>query len=343
MGTAYSLGTINCDSTYYTLKSCAPSGGRKTTQIDIPRLDEGKQDDGKAKARLFQFVIGVRGTNIATYEAALKALMVALNTGSEIKWYGRDTNKYYNVLIGDISDPFPSQMVFGSDVVISASASDPFQYYEAAPFVATSTTSLLIAVASKTFTTQAGLDIYPGAFIRAVSAADAANYMEGDVTSYTGTTLIVNVTAIGGAGTLADWEISHGAPCLVTPNVNSFDFDLYVNGDAYVRPIITVTGPFTGPLILTNNTNGYSWMYNDDLGAAVELVVDCRAPLFVGAYQTGRGVYLDGTETYANFTGDAVSAGFITLNAGHNELTFDSAGQGGTVNIDWIDRDWGGH
>lgn len=343
MGTAYSLGTINLDSTYYTLKSCTISGGRKTTQSEAQRQDEGKQEDGKAKGRSFQFVVGVRGTNIATYEAALKDLMAALNTGLEIKWYGHDTNKYYNVLIGDISDPFPQQMVFGSDVMITATAADPFRYYEDAPNVATSTTSLLIAVASKTFTTQAGLNCYVGTYVRAESAADPTNYMEGYCTSYAGTTLVVDVQTVGGAGTFADWDISFGSPNLQTPAVASLDFSLYVNGDAYARPVITITGAFTGPLQLTNNTNGDTLIYNTDLGIGDELIIDCRAPLFAGGYQTGRKVTLNGTEDYSNFTGDVSSAGFLTLEAGLNELTFDSVAQGGTVEIEWLDRDWGGH
>jgi hypothetical protein len=74
--------------------------------------------------------------------------------------------------------------------------------------IATSTTSLLIAVGSKTFTTQAGKQFAVGQFITAASAANLANYMQGDVVSYSGTTLVLNVTNIGGSGTYADWTLS---------------------------------------------------------------------------------------------------------------------------------------
>jgi len=73
---------------------------------------------------------------------------------------------------------------------------------------ATSTTSLLIATGAKTFTTQASKSFAAGQFISAVSAANNANYMHGVVTSYAGTTLIINVLDIGGSGTLADWNIN---------------------------------------------------------------------------------------------------------------------------------------
>ena len=77
-----------------------------------------------------------------------------------------------------------------------------------AGYYATSTTSLAIGTGSKAFTTQSGLAYSVGARVRASSAADTSNYMEGLVTSYSGTTLTVNVTRTSGSGTLADWNIN---------------------------------------------------------------------------------------------------------------------------------------
>lgn len=73
----------------------------------------------------------------------------------------------------------------------------------------TSTTSLVIGTGAKTFATQANKLWQPGQFLQAASNANANNYMHGTVTSYNGTgTLIMNITDIGGSGTLADWNIS---------------------------------------------------------------------------------------------------------------------------------------
>lgn len=73
--------------------------------------------------------------------------------------------------------------------------------------VATSTSSLAIGTGSKTFTTQAGIPNFQvGNWVKATSAANEANYMYGQITSYSSTTLIVNITDTGGSGTLADWE-----------------------------------------------------------------------------------------------------------------------------------------
>ncbi len=80
--------------------------------------------------------------------------------------------------------------------------------------VSTSTTSLLIAVASKSFTTQTAKQYAAGQYVMAASAANVANFMHGQVTSYNSSTgaLVVNVLDIGGSGTFADWNISLSAP-----------------------------------------------------------------------------------------------------------------------------------
>lgn len=71
----------------------------------------------------------------------------------------------------------------------------------------TSTTSLAISVASKIFTTQAGKFFDVGNFLIATSDADPTNYMHGQVTAYSGTSLTLNVIDTGGSGTHTDWTI----------------------------------------------------------------------------------------------------------------------------------------
>ena len=82
----------------------------------------------------------------------------------------------------------------------------------AAALNSTSTSSLLIEVAEKTFTTQASKQFAAGQYVLAVSDANTANYMSGQVTSYSSTTLVVDVAVIGGSGTLADWSIFVSGP-----------------------------------------------------------------------------------------------------------------------------------
>lgn len=77
-------------------------------------------------------------------------------------------------------------------------------------YAATSVTSNAIASSgSKTFTTQAGLAYTAGARVRAADAAlPATNWMEGVVTSYSGTTLTFTADKSLGSGTLTSWTIN---------------------------------------------------------------------------------------------------------------------------------------
>jgi hypothetical protein len=75
----------------------------------------------------------------------------------------------------------------------------------------TSVSSVAIATGSKTFTTNLSnisTAFTVGTRVRVAYATTPANYMEGVVTSFSGTTLVVNVDSIGGSGTYANWTIS---------------------------------------------------------------------------------------------------------------------------------------
>ncbi len=75
-------------------------------------------------------------------------------------------------------------------------------------YVATSTTSLAIGTGSKAFTIQTGKDFGDGSYVIATSDANPdTDFMFGQITDYTGATLTVDVTVIGGSGTHADWTI----------------------------------------------------------------------------------------------------------------------------------------
>jgi hypothetical protein len=82
----------------------------------------------------------------------------------------------------------------------------------AGAFVGTSTSSVSIGAGTKNFTTQAGELYTPGVFMTAISAANNANWVFGQVLSYVGTALSLNVTMTGGSGTFADWNLSLAGP-----------------------------------------------------------------------------------------------------------------------------------
>jgi hypothetical protein len=75
-------------------------------------------------------------------------------------------------------------------------------------YTATSGTSVLVSNGAKTFVTQAGLAYSVGARARAASDGAPTNWMEGQVTAYSGTSLVINVDLTNGSGTFADWTIN---------------------------------------------------------------------------------------------------------------------------------------
>jgi hypothetical protein len=73
---------------------------------------------------------------------------------------------------------------------------------------ATSTSTLTITTGAHSFTTQTSLAYTVGARARASSSASPTNYVEGLVTSYSGSTLIINVDRYNGTGTFSAWNIN---------------------------------------------------------------------------------------------------------------------------------------
>jgi hypothetical protein len=74
-------------------------------------------------------------------------------------------------------------------------------------YTGNSTTSRSISTGSKTFTIEAGKAFVADEWVLIFSKADAGNNLYGQITDYTGSTLTVNVIAITGSGTFADWTI----------------------------------------------------------------------------------------------------------------------------------------
>ncbi len=89
----------------------------------------------------------------------------------------------------------------------SAAAAAASAVAAAAVNTGTSSTSQAVASGSKTFTTQSGKQWSVNQWLVIVSAGTPTAYMIGQVSSYSGTTLTLNVTTIGGSGTYTDWNI----------------------------------------------------------------------------------------------------------------------------------------
>ncbi len=121
----------------------------------------------------------------------------------------------------------------------AASSSATAAANSALALIATSTTSLSIGTGSKTFTTQSGKQFVAGAYVFAVSQGDASKWMFGQITSYTATTLVVDVSATQGSGSYADWSITlsgiRGATGAQGPGGTAAVFTEFTSSGTYTK------------------------------------------------------------------------------------------------------------
>jgi hypothetical protein len=102
-----------------------------------------------------------------------------------------------------IDDPSASAAAAAASALAAAASAA-----SAGGIVATSTTNITIGTGSKVFTVAAGLQFVANMPLRIASdAAPTADWMEGTVTTYSGTTLTMNVVSFQGSGAHTDWTI----------------------------------------------------------------------------------------------------------------------------------------
>ncbi|MFZ2309594.1 MAG: hypothetical protein WAW73_19640 [Rhodoferax sp.] len=152
---------------------------------------------------------------------AIKAMVVELQTWtSQANTVKTEINASEVATAADVLSTAADALATAADRVqtgldrtaAAASASTAAGYANA--LTGTSSTSNNIAIGSKSFTAESGKQWATGQFLLAASAANSANFMHGQVTSYNSTTgaLVLNVLDVGGSGTKTDWVISLSAP-----------------------------------------------------------------------------------------------------------------------------------
>ena len=174
-------------------------------------------------------------------------------------------------------------------------------------YTTTSTTNTSIATGSKTFTVDSGLAYSIGQSV--IVSFDSSNKMEGSVTSYSGTTLIVNVTTITGSGTYNSWSVSlSGAP-----------------GPAGLTGATGATGTngTTGATGATgtNGTNGATGATgNNGATGATGGVLGCAVSLPAGGVNTS--FSSSGYSPGATAGSSPGSNNFFTINSGGGYITY---------------------
>jgi hypothetical protein len=138
-----------------------------------------------------------------------------------------------------------------------------FEPSVAAAFSATSTTSLAIGTGAKTFAlVETDRAFAVGMRVRAAdSAAPATNYMDGTVTSYSGTTLAVTIDATAGSGTIASWTVSFAQAQIGLPSQsgNSGRF-LTTDGTTASWALAIPSQPGNAGRYLTTDGTTASWV-----------------------------------------------------------------------------------
>jgi hypothetical protein len=140
-----------------------------------------------------------------------------------------------------------------------------------------SATAVAVGTGTKTFTVDAGLDITAGQTLRIwktggdINPSTAASlgtwpWVEGTVTSYTGTSLVMNITSTNGSGTVRPWHITTPATTTIVNNVGSPGNLIEVAGpfsrSAEISNIRFEHGTGTGEYIILNPT-GYPTLVHD--------------------------------------------------------------------------------
>lgn len=211
-----------------------------------------------------------------------------------------------------------------------------------------SSTSLAIGTGSKAFTTQAGLAYQVGARVRASSAADGTNYMEGLVSAYSGTSLTIAVTTVGGSGTKNDWNLNiAGQPgagdMSKSQNLAGLTDVAAARANLGVRNVLTANRTYYVRKDGSDSNNGLA-----DTSGGAFLTIDAASvaaakldiSVFDVTIQVRTGTYAESVQLRkpvgagkVNFIGDQATPGnVIVANAG-NPFSAGAAAAGGQFSI----------
>ena len=167
---------------------------------------------------------------------------------------------------------FPNVAADIAAVAVQVAADAVTAASQGASLLATSTTSTLVGTGARTFTTQASKQYQVGMWVLVVRTSAPTTWMLGQVTSYSGTSLAISVSATNGSGTYTDWSIGvsgpQGAAGSITNLNTSAKSSAYtaVSGDK--GTVIRMTGTWTLALTsaATLASGWWCWVVNDGTG-----------------------------------------------------------------------------
>ena len=184
---------------------------------------------------------------------------------------------------------FPNVAADIAAVAVQVAADAVTAASQGASLLATSTTSTLVGTGARTFTTQASKQFQVGMWVLVVRTSAPTTWMLGQVTSYSGTSLSISVSAINGSGTYTDWSIGvsgpQGAAGSITDLLTSAKSSAYTAVAGDKGTILRCTGTWTLALTsaATLASGWWCWVVNDGTGV---ITVDPSAAQTVNGVAT---------------------------------------------------------
>lgn len=188
---------------------------------------------------------------------------------------------------------------------IAAAASAASAAAIAGAFVSTSTTTWTPTIGSQVFTVQAGEQYTAGIFVTIVSASLTSNWGFGQVTSYSGTSLTVDVQVISGSTSKSDWNISltgsRGAKGDAGTGVTEQTTGFTLTGGTSTSKTLTVVDTLSTSDLVKNS----------DVGSTVQ-AYDSNLTSFVGVFSLP---VADGTTNQVLVTNGSGTLSFASVSA----------------------------
>lgn len=280
---------------------------------------------------------GVTGDGTTNDAAAINTFLTTCITDGAIAYF--PDGKTFNLGSSSITVPDYSTVICGRNATFLRTA-DPAGNYAAytsamiimgnhcnwnggvlnnTTTIGTSTTSNTISGSNVTFTVAAGLPITPGTtFLRVAATGAPQNAYEGTVTSYSGTTLVINSPFHQGSGTFSAWTINVGSvyqcPMVLHGVTETIVQNVRITGLWYVGIILDGWNPAGGGSLTVTDCS----------------IVNCYAESV-----QNRGFYLYGTCTRNLFSACVVEGNSGVTNYGFN---CNPANPSGSVNSQLTNR-----
>lgn len=175
--------------------------------------------------------------------------------------------------IADLAGGGVSSVTAGTNISVTGTSTNPIINSLSDRYKTSSTTSNSVSNGSKTFTVDANLSYIP--LQEVLIVFDTSNHMHGSVTSYSGTTLVVDVDHHTGGGTFTSWVINlDGTPVDAITGSGTANQIAYFTAQQVIASLDTATYPSLTEL---SYVKGVTSAIQTQINNAQTLSIECIA------------------------------------------------------------------